>query len=162
MKEILALVMLLTIAGCASFGGGDSDDTQPVLSRTLLDEDGAVLGTVQVSFTGGLYGRGCQALTISPEGEVDYLMQQDASSDYSTVRGLVATIPETVAVALNPISTLLNAVVISLGGALPMSGPSDIHGCDNLFEVQPVVEDEPPAEPDEEPEPVPEHEIPDE
>jgi hypothetical protein len=134
MQTIIAIMVTLLLAGCASFGGGDKSDTQPVLSRTLLDADGKKVGTVEVSFAGGLYGRGCQALTISPEGEVDYLMQQDASSDYSTVRGLVATVPETVAVAINPMTSLLNAVVISLGGALPMSGPSDIHGCDNLFE----------------------------
>jgi hypothetical protein len=152
MKEILASVAILLLAGCASFGGGDEDDTQPVLARTLLDAEGKPIGTVEVSFTGSLYGRGCQALTISPEGEVDYLMQQDASSDYSTVRGLVATVPETVAVAINPVSSLLNAMIVSLGGALPMSGPSEIHGCEGLFEAVGAEIEAPPAP---EPEPVP-------
>ena len=100
------------------------------------------MGVVKVSFAGGLYGRGCQALTISPEGDVDYLMQQDASSDYSSIRGLAAIVPETVAVVLNPVTTMLNALVLSLGGMQQMQAPSDIHGCDNLFESFELEEEE--------------------
>jgi hypothetical protein len=146
MKEIRCLVGILLLCGaflgCASFGPSEADD-RPVLQRTLFGPAGEIIGTVEVSFTGGLYGRGCQALTISPDGGIDYLMQQDASSDYSTVRGLVATVPETVAVMLNPISSLLNALVVSLGGALPMSGPSEIHGCEGLFVVEPEASHDP-------------------
>jgi hypothetical protein len=146
MKEIRSFVGILLLCGaflgCASFGPSEADDL-PVLQRTLLDKDGEIVGTVQVSFTGGLYGRGCQALTISPDGGIDYFMQQDASSDYSTVRGLVATVPETIAVAINPISSLLNALVVSLGGALPMSGPSEIHGCEGLFVSEPETSGDP-------------------
>jgi hypothetical protein len=137
MKEILASVLLLALSGCASFGGGDAEGTQPVLSRTLFGPDGEVAGSVQVSFTGGLYGRGCQTLTISPEGEIDYLMQQDASSDYSTVRGLVSIIPETAAVVIHPITSMLDALILSLGGRQAMAPPSEIHGCGDLYDATP-------------------------
>ena len=151
-QSVIALLAAALVCGCASFGGQKPTDTMPVLTRTLLDDDGQEIGEVQVSFAGGLYGRGCQWLTISAEGDVDYLMQQDASSDYSVVRGLVAVVPETVAVVMNPVTTLLSAVIVSLGGALPMSPPSDIHGCDNLMaagaaelEGDEVLKDEEPA-----------------
>jgi hypothetical protein len=123
------------LPACANFQPPAPEDAAPILERTLYDAAGNITGSVEVSFAGSLYGRGCQALTISPEGDVDYLMQQDASSDYSSIRGLAAIVPETVAVLLNPVSSMLNALVLSLGGTQQMQAPSDIHGCDNLYEL---------------------------
>lgn len=130
---LVGLVLLVGMMGCAGLEGQDVQ-SRPILKRTLLDKAGKVTGSVEVSLLAELVSRGCMALDISPEGEVAFILQQDGSGDWSTVRGLVSIIPETVAVAMNPISTPIAAIVEALSGRPPMEPPSEIHGCAGLYE----------------------------
>jgi len=154
LMAVLGLVALTIAPGCAQMGGQE-DTLQPVLNRTLLDASGKPIGEVRVSLGSELASRGCIALDVSAEGDTSFILQQDGSSDWSTVRGLVSIIPETVAVVLNPISTPIGALVDALAGRQPIEPPSEIHGCTGLFETESAAEAKPAGSQEAEPEPSP-------
>lgn len=130
MRYALAVGMAALLSGCAGFDSGRQqwleDASAPVM--TVTHPDGS---RTDVRFEAQLFGRGCHAFDITPEG-VSYVGQQDASSDWSSVRGIVSVLPETVAVVLNPISSAVDAIIAALSGRPPMDSPSEIHGCEGV------------------------------
>jgi len=126
------LMILLLLLGCADMSTQGANE-RPILERTILDTEGNPVGEVSVSLAAELVSRGCIALDISTEGQVSFILQQDGSGDWSTVRGIVSIVPETVAVVMNPISTPIAALVEALSGRPTIQPPSEIHGCEGLF-----------------------------
>jgi hypothetical protein len=125
----LGLVALF-LSGCASVNGSDT----PILQRKIWDAGGNEIALVTVTLDAHHGGRGCQMLEISKDGDVSYWQQQDASSDWGVVRGLVAVLPETVAAAVMFASGPWEIIRDIIGNRPPMATPSDIHGCEELLE----------------------------
>jgi hypothetical protein len=136
---ILALLPLgLLLGGCAEFQPLSTED-RPTLKRDLLDAEGKVVATVEVSLAAELVSQGCIALTASHEGDIDLLIAQYGASDWSSVRGIVSIAPETVAVAMNPVSTPISAIVEALSGRPAMEKPVGLENpCAVLYEGAPV------------------------
>lgn len=135
-----AALLLVPLLGCSTLGG---DDSAPILRREVYGEDGRLQQVVQVTLDASQQGRGCQLLEVSPEGEVSFWQQQDGSSDWSTIRGLVAVLPETVTAALAIVSGPFEIVRDLIGSRPPMAEPSALRGCEGLIDEAPAEEESP-------------------
>ncbi len=103
---------LILVAALLSFGCAGS-------TVTFTDSRGNLVTLEQ-----SIGGRGCMAATWTPEGDFDFVIQQDGSSDWGGIRA----IPTLAQVAITAV--LGDRRAESEG----MDGPSDIQGCAGLFE----------------------------
>jgi hypothetical protein len=135
MKTVLAWIAVVLLFGCAQIGGQPQAE-RPVLERKQLNEAGEVVGEVRVSLAAKLASRGCIGLDVSPEGAVSLILQQDGTSDWASIRALAAIVPETVAVAMVPVSAPIQALLQGLGDRPEMAPPDPTHGCAGILEVE--------------------------
>lgn len=110
-------------------------------SPTLIQINDAEGGLIrQIKLTPDLYGRGCLAFTVSPDGEVEMLAQQDGTTDWIGIRILPAIGAEAVTAALAIVSAPFELIQMALGSVPEVPDPSAIHGCDGIFEEAVVGE----------------------
>jgi hypothetical protein len=106
-----SILLLIVFCGCNS----------STMSITVPD------GKVITAKTSSM-GRGASTLTIDPvSGEVDIINCYDATSDWLALRILPATFQGIIA-------AYRGMAPKALGGGAIAPGPSDISGCDALFE----------------------------
>lgn len=138
LKVLTGVGLVVVLVGCAGFEPGKrtklDEEGPPMIVREYFDEAGRMTHRDLVRFKASLLGRGCHAFDVNAGTEsivISYVGQQDGSSDWSSVRGLVAVLPETLAVIIGPVTTLMEALT-ALAGRPPMTPPSEIHGCEGV------------------------------
>ncbi len=114
----LTLCLLLLATGCMT------------VETARLNDQGVPVETSRTT----IYGRGCVAVTISADGAVDMVSQQDGTTDWIGVRILSAIADEAVSAALGFLEVPFDILAKLVGIERKLDPPSPIHGCGGVFE----------------------------